>query len=38
MQIEVWTQFDTPLWEVPDRVQAAALDDPNPRGPDDDWD
>ncbi len=39
MQIEIWTQFDIPLWEVPDRVQAAAqLDDPDPRDPDGEWD
>ncbi len=36
---DIWTQFDIPLWEVPDRVQAAvALDDPDPGDPDDEWD
>ncbi len=39
IQIEVWTQFDIPLREVPDRVWVAAeLDAPDPRGPDDEWD
>ena len=38
MQTEVWTQFDIPLLEVPDRVRAAAeQDDPDDGGPDDEW-
>ena len=36
---DIWTQFDIPLREVPDRVWAAAeLDDLDPRDPDDEWD